>query len=136
LSECLKLRQRYGFGIRELMRVWKGDPDRFLTTLALFNERLTIAGGDRAAILISPPEDFYLPKMFDNYVRSIKSCLVPGNVRFFFNKNEILKNRLREFRRDDPAVMAIGGLIHSLLSTCTWMDQVQETVFNVERAYA
>ena len=136
LSECLRLREKYGFGLNEVLKVWWGDPDRFLTTLALRNERLIKSGGDNAAILVSPPNDFYMPKMFDNYVRSIKSCLVPGNVRFYFGTCEIIKNRLREFKRDDPAVMAVGGMVHSLLTNCTWMDQVQETVFNVEREYA
>lgn len=135
IDECIRMREKYGFGHNEILRAWYGDPDRFLTTLALRNERLISKGGDNAAVLVTPPVDFYIPKVFDNYVRSIKSCLIPGNVRFYFGKCDIIKNRLREFKRDDPAVMAIGGLVHSLLTNCTWMDEVQGAVFNIERAY-
>lgn len=136
LNECLEMRERYGFGIQpDLLTVWFGDPERFLTTLALKNERLIQQRGDRAAILIAPPDDFYTPMIFDNYVRSLRSCLMPGKERFYFGKNEILKNRIREFRRDDPAVMAMGGLVHSLLNRCMWMNQVQgSTMFSIEEA--
>jgi len=43
---------------------------------------------------------------------------------------------LREFYRDDPAVMAAGGLIHTLLSHCAWMDDGESNVFVVDEWYA
>jgi len=126
LDMCLDMREKYGFGVQpNLMKVWFGDPERFITTLALKNERLIKYGGDNNAILVTPPDDYYTPNIFDNYVRSIKSCLIPGKIRFFFGNCDILKNRLREFKRDDPAVLGAGGLIHSLLSRTTWMDTIQ-----------
>lgn len=136
LKHCLQLREKYGFGIQpNLLTVWFGDPKRFATTLALANERLYELGGSRNEILVSPPDDFYTPMVFDNYVRSLKSCLQKGDLRFYFGDCDILKNKLREFVRDDPAVMAAGGLVHSLLSRCMWMDETQgSTVFNVEEA--
>jgi hypothetical protein len=136
LKHCLELRERFGLGVQEnLMRVWHGDQDRFLTTLALTNERLIKKGGDKAAILISPPMDFYVPKIFDNYARAIRSCFNsenPKKSRFFFGYCEILKNRLGSYERDDPAVFAMGGLIHTLLTECTWCDNITETVFRAE----
>ena len=133
LDECVKMRERYGFGIQpNLLTVWLGDPERFMTTLALYNERLTRGKGDHNAILITPPDDFYSPSIFDNYVRSIRTCLVPGKIRFYFGKCDILKERLRNFHRDDPAVLAAGGLIHTMLSRCMWMDNVKSNVFKVE----
>lgn len=137
LEKCVDMREKYGFGIQpQLLTVWFGDPDRFYQTLALANERLTANGGNRRAILVSPPDDFGTPMIFDNYVRSLQSCLIKGKVRFFFReKTQSLRVRLKEFRRDDPAVLAAGGLVHSLLGRCMWMDQVQgSTVFTVEEA--
>jgi hypothetical protein len=84
------------------------------------------------AILIIPPDDFYVPKAFDHYVRSLRSVIVPSRVRFYFGGNDILKNKLREFRRDDPAVMAVGGLVHSLLSRTMWADTSRENIFTIQ----
>jgi hypothetical protein len=89
-------------------------------------------GGSEQAILIIPPDDFYSPKAFDHYVRSLHSVIVPGSVRFYFGGNDILKNKLREFKRDNPAVMAVGGLVHSLLSRTMWMDQSRSNAFTVD----
>ena len=92
-----------------------------------------MAGGkERDAILIRPPIDFGSLKTFDNYVRSLQSVIVPGKVRFYFGGCDILRNKLREFKRDCPAVMAIGGLIHSLLFETSWMDSTQSNIFTVE----
>lgn len=133
LQHILDLRATWGFGLHpNLIQAWFGDPEKFITTTALLNERLIQVGGDRAAILITPPDDFYSPKAFENYVRSMHSVIVPGRVRFGFGGNEILKNRLREFKKEDPAVMAVGGLIHSLLSRAMWMDSARENVFFIE----
>jgi hypothetical protein len=130
LSGCLKLREEYGFGIQpSLLRVWYGDPERFLTVLALRNELLVKQGGERAAILVTPPDDFYTDKIFDNYVRAIRSAIIAK--RLYFGGCEILKNTLLEFTRDAPAIMAVGGLIHSLVCRCQWMDQIENNIFNV-----
>lgn len=132
-DKVIELREKYGYGTQpELLRVWYGDPDRFLTTLVLYNERLARNyGNENNAVLITPPVDMYEPKAFDNYVRSLKSCLMPENVRFYFGGLDILKNCLREFRRDSPAVFAIGGLVHSLLTTCTWMSETGNNMFAI-----
>jgi hypothetical protein len=133
LQHIIDLRSAWGFGLTPgFLQTFFGDPERFITTLALLNERLMQQGGDRQAILITPPDDFYVPKAFDHYVRSMHSVVVPGKVRFGFGGNEILKNRLKEFLRDDPAVFAVGGLIHSLLSRTMWMDQARENAFNIQ----
>ena len=133
LKKCLALRKEWGFGVhKELLRIWIGDPERFLTTLALTNERLIEKGGEVAAILVTPPDDYYTPKIFDNYVRALRSTLLKETRRFYFGHNEILQNRLREFKRDDPCVMAVGGLVHTMLCRCTWMDMRQESAFTVE----
>jgi len=136
LNMMISVRSEYGFGLHpNLFEIWFGDPDNFVTTLALKNEKLTAKGGEKQAILITPPNDFYDPNAFEIYFRSLRSCLVKDNHRFFWGKNEILRNRLRGFLRDDPAVMAIGGLIHTLLCRCIWMDQTEGNVFVVEENF-
>ena len=133
LTMAVEMREKYGFGIQpELLHVWYGDPDRFLTTLALRNEDLIRQGGDKNAILITPPVDMYETAVFDNYIRSLKSCLLPDKLRFYFGNCDILKNNLREFRKNNPAVFAIGGLVHSLLTNCTWMSDVNSNIFTVD----
>jgi hypothetical protein len=133
LQKMLELRQEWGFGLHpDLLQAWLGDPERFIMTIALLNERLMLKGGDKMAILISPPDDCDEPKAFDTYKRSLESVIVSNPVRFAFGGNDILKNKLREFRRNDPAVFAVGGLVHSLLVRCTWMDQTRENMFVVE----
>ncbi len=124
LGNCVQMREKYGYGVQpELLKVWFGDPDRFYTALALFNERM----GNRG-ILVTPPDDFYTPKIFDNYVRSFESCIVDDNdkYRFYYGGGTILKERVHEFFKNDPAILAIGGLVHSLLGRCMWMSQTEQ----------
>jgi len=135
LDKCVELRELYGFGIQpELFRVFYGDPERFQTTVALFNEKLARTyGHENNALLITPPVDMYITKIFDQYLRSLKACLLPGKLRLYFvGENEILKNDLREFLRDTPSVFAIGGLVHSLLTHCSWMSDAKSNAFSVE----
>jgi hypothetical protein len=133
LDGILVMREEYGFGIYPgLLQTLFGDPDRFITTLALLNERLMFGKSSKVAILVSPPSDFYGSKAFDHYVRSMRSTIMPDRIRFYFGKNDILKSRLREFRQGDPAVYAIGGLVHSLLGQTMWMDHTRENMFVVD----
>jgi hypothetical protein len=128
LDKCLAMRERYGYGIQpNLLQSWYGDPDRLLTTLALYNERL----GPQRAIMITPPEDFQIPRIFDAYVRSLRSVLRAG--RLYLGEHTCLRSRIWEFTRDDPAVLAMGGLIHTLLGACLWMDRAkEETAFRLK----
>ena len=136
LDMVISMRVEYGFGLHpDLLQAWFGDPERFIMTLALKNERLTAGGKAGDAILIRPPIDFGNPMTFDNYVRSLQSTLITERKRFYLGKSSILKNKLREFKRDCPAVTAVGGLIHSLLFETLWLDSTQSNVFTVEEKY-
>ena len=136
LSACVKMREKYGFRLTpDFLSVWYSDPERFITTLALKNEELIRQGGEKNAILITPPIDLYADKPFDNYIRSLKHCMLKDSLRFFFGERNVLKGHLREFRSNNPAVMAIGGLVHSLLANCTWMSETGKGVFNLEENY-
>ena len=136
LNDCVDMRKRWGFGVKEgLLSYWYGDPDRFLTVLARKNEWLTGGIDSSKALVIVPPEDFYSPKAFDRHTRALQSVLLrkgaEGAVRFYFGGNTILKTRLEAFAKDDPAIMAMGGLVHSLLSRTLWMDELSEPAFAV-----
>ena len=132
LDQAQKMRREYGFGIYPgLLESFFGDPDRFITTLAMFNEHQQMRASRPQHILISPPHDYYELKSFDHFVRSFRSTLMPDHVRFYFGNNDLLRSRLREFRQSDPAVYAMGGLVHTLLSDCVWMNQVRSNVFTV-----
>lgn len=133
LDELVRLRFEYGYELYpNLLSAFFGDTDRFITILALYNERLVGTGRKDRNILITPPCDFYESKAFDSYVRSLRSSMMPDSVRFYFGKNEILKNRLKEFKRDDPSVQAMGGLVHTLLGQYLWMDSNKENTFVID----
>ena len=135
IKKCLELRDKWGFGCQpDLLTAFLGDPERFVTTLALANERIMEKGTERDALLIAPPDDFYIPNIFDTYVRSLQSSIAKGQTRFLFGGHTILRDCITEFRKDDPAVMSAGGLVHSLLNRCMWMAQVRKTMFSVEEA--
>lgn len=146
IEKWLVMRVKWGFGLNpELLATLFGDPDRFITTLALFNEKLIEGGGEKVAILVAPPDDFYDTLMFDTYLRSLRSVFVSKPIysylssshtepmpRFYHGNCEILRTRLREFGRDDPVVIAMGGLVHSLVMRTLWMDQSRSNMFVVE----
>ena len=132
-DEMVNLRDEYGFGqFPGLLQIWVGDESRFILELGIYNENLRRFGGDKQAILISPPDDFDDPKAFDVYIRAISAALDKDAQRLFYGKNDILRNRIREFLDKDPVIIAMGGLIHSLLSRCCWMDQSLKNVFTIE----
>jgi hypothetical protein len=133
LDELVRMRVEFGYGLyMDLLKVFYGDPERFVTILALYNERLVGTGRPEKGILLTPPTDMYDIKAFENYVRSLRSTMMPGKVRFYFGKNEILRNRLKEFKRNDPSVHAMGGLVHTLLGQYLWMDSNREVMFVVD----
>jgi hypothetical protein len=134
LENMVMMRNEYGFGLHpSLLTSWYGDPEKYVTILALYNEKLIENRSEKYSIIIAPPDEFYIQKVFDHYVRSMRSVIMPDKVRFYFGKKDgILVNRLREFRQNDPAVFAMGGLVHSLLSECMWMDRTRSNAFVVE----
>lgn len=136
IDACVSMRERWGFGVhQDLLTMWYGDPERFLTTLSRKNEWLAKAGGPEKAVILTPPDDFYVPKIFDYYVRSMQSVLKKRGEnhepRFYFGEQKILKSKIQAFTRDDPAILAAGGLVHSLLSRTLWLDEMGKAAFNV-----
>lgn len=127
-----RMRRTYGFGkYPNLLTTFFGNPDRFISLLALYNEQLERVKRN-TSIVLSIPNDFYEQKAFDIYIRSFRSAITQGKARFYFGKNEILKSRLGEFAYGDPAILAIGGLVHTLMFQCMWMDYARSNTFNIE----
>jgi hypothetical protein len=129
------LRNIYGFGLHPtLLTPWVGDPTKFVTTIAMFNEKLRKRDGhDRNSTIIAPPFDFLVPDIFEIYGRAFYSTVASKErLRFYYGQNEILLNRQKSFRVGDPAIMAIGGLVHTLINSVPWMDQVGENMFTVQ----
>jgi hypothetical protein len=132
-DHILRMRETWGFGLHPgLLQAFYGDPEKHVTRLALLNEELIQKHGEKGAILVTPPADFYCPDTFDNYKRSFETVLVSTPARFGFGGNELLKVKHRKYYRDDPAIYAVGGLIHTLLGNCEWADTNKETCFVVE----
>lgn len=132
-DEIVNLRGQYGFGLHPgLLQTWIGDADRFMIELALFNEDLAKFGGSKQAILIGHPADFGDPKRFDVYIRAISAALDKDSQRLYYGHNDILKNRVREFLDKDPVITAMGGLVHTLVLRCAWLNNTQKNAFTVE----
>ena len=128
IEKCVVLRRKYGYS-----GSFTGNPEKFVTTIALKNEALRRKDiTKKDVITISPPLDFYDTNNFEIYVRALRSCIQADSTRLYFGGNPILKTRIQEFTVDDPAVMAVGGIVHTLLNNVLWMDSSTSNVFTVD----
>jgi rRNA maturation protein Nop10 len=134
LSHVLRLRSEFGYGLHPgLLQTFWGDPDKHIMRLALTNEALAEKhDGEGHSILVSPPTDFSDPDAFNSYRRSFDEAIKVEPARFAFGGNSILKTNHRLYRMGDPAILAVGGLVHKLIMETPWMDQARENAFNVE----
>lgn len=132
LGEILKLRERFGFGLHPgLLQTFIGDHEKHVTEIALLNEKLIAAHGERGAILISTPDDFG-PDAFDTYRRALDWSIKCTPSRFAPGSNSILRIKHQEYHKDNPAIFAIGGLIHWFLTGTPWMDATNQNCFNLQ----
>jgi len=128
-----EMRDKFGFGEHpDLLKTFIGDPDKNITDLVSYNADLERFGKKNREIILAPPLDMYDTEAFDNYKRSLETAILNKPERFAFGGNSILKTKHHEYRRNNPAVFAIGGLIHTLLHTTPWMDSQSENMFTVE----
>ena len=131
IFKCVSLRDKWGFGVHpSLFEYFTGDHLLFELVVAHYNTRLVEARrSEREAFVISQPDDFEVKNAFDIYFRRLQSVLKAGIKRLYLQENEIIKNRIVAFRRDDPAITAIGGMVHTLLIRKMWMDQTTPSVW-------
>ena len=133
IRACIEMRKRWGFGIhRDLLPVFYGDYRPFELVIAYVNTRMIEAGAKETdAFVVSPSDDYDVSNAFDIYVGRLRSVLSAQAKRLHLGKSEIIKNRIVSFRRDDPAIMALGGLMHTLLLRQPWLEQATPSVWRM-----
>lgn len=133
IQQCVQMRERWGYGVhKDILPFFFGDYRPFELTVAHFNTRLLEATGtDEHAFIVSPPDDFDQPNAFDIYMGRLRTVLSSEAKRLHLDNHEIIKNRILAFRRDDPAIMALGGLMHTLLIRSPWMEQTTPGIWQM-----
>jgi len=133
IQSCVEMRNRWGFGVHpHLMRVFVGDYRTFENVTARYNSKVIERDGDdRQAFIVSPPDDYENARAFDLYLGSLRSVLSREAKRLYIGSAGIIKNRIMEFQRDDPAIMALGGLMHTILLRTPWMEQSDSSLFQL-----
>lgn len=133
IKACVEMRARWGYGVHEsILPVFYGDHRPFELVVAEFNTHIAeTSDDDRQAFIVSPPDDFENPKAFDVYMGRLASVLRSKTKRLYIKPFEQIQNRVLAFRRDDPAIMALGGLIHVLLLRQPWMEQTTPSVWQM-----
>jgi hypothetical protein len=130
LEGCLRFRDRYRPEKNDtLFRFWYGDPDPFVTELNRFHLKLLKEDEKAYGISASAPYDFEKPNHFDLYRRRIKS-LGEGKSLIIARKCTALLNRLQGVPKeqdsgDFPAVIALGGVVSSLMVSHPWTVRTQ-----------
>lgn len=127
LSECLRLRQRYGYpAYHGILDLWIGDHERFQSLVSEFNMRFGDNG--KAGVHIAPPPDFERPDRFEVFLRRVHGMLAFGKKRLFLNSTK-LRNLIQNFTPEAmtrpekfPALDCLGGLVHYLMSAKPWLQ--------------
>jgi len=133
IKACVEMRQRWGYGVHEsILPVFHGDHRPFELVVADFNTRIAEnSDDDKDAFVVSPPDDYDNPKAFDIYMGRLRSVLAEKSKRLFLDDGDKIRNRIKTFMRDDPAIMSLGGLIHTLLLRQPWLEQTTPSVWQM-----
>ena len=133
IKDCVLMRNRWGYGIHDsILPVFYGDHRPFELVVADFNTHVAEStNDDRDAFIVSPPDDFDSSNAFDIYMGRLRSVLAAKAKRLNLGDNTIIKNRIVSFKRDDPAIMALGGLMHTMLLRMPWMEQTTPSVWQM-----
>jgi hypothetical protein len=134
IKSCVEMRSRWGYGVHEsILPVFYGDHRPFELVVADFNTRIAeTMNNDRHAFIVTPPDDYDNAKAFDVFMGRLASVLAEKSKRLYLGNHDVIKNRIQAFKRDDPAIMALGGLVHVLLLRQSWMEQSTESVWQME----
>jgi hypothetical protein len=150
LSECLKLRQMYGYGQgSDLFDCWYGENERFDTFVADFNHNLELEGENAEGIYLVPPHDYQKTNAFEIWLNRIHSSLTrdaSGKKALFLGGCDKLRNHIQNLPHDAaakgsiedyPAITALGGTLHSLMMLRPWMQFLnhEETIPTVKDNY-
>jgi hypothetical protein len=135
LKECVRLQKKYGYSeCSDLFRFWYGDPERSDTFVNLFNYRED-ASKDPDSVYIVAPYDFDRPNAFERYTNQIWSGLatdpVSNRKRLYLGDCVKLRNYIQNTPtdaatkgnvKDYPAIVALGGVVHSLMMLMPWLE--------------
>jgi hypothetical protein len=138
LEGCLRLRDRYGFRQSDtLFRTWYADPDRFATPVNQFNLKLLKEVKKIHGIYPTAPHDFQQPNYFELYKRRIQSLLTQTESvgkSLILGKCSGLRNYLQSLppdAEDCPAIIALGGIVYSLMVQTPWTIRTQVTQMSI-----
>jgi hypothetical protein len=137
LMKCLTLRQRYGFGLSEfLFPTWFGDSDRYPSLVAQFNDEIRLEKDEPEGVILQNPTDMDKKNNFELYLHRIYGALTPDETGGKMLSVEIICSHLMNAiqsvpkdgtysltKDDNPPVFALGGLLHSLLTTKGWIHR-------------
>uniref|UniRef100_A0A6M3LHZ5 Uncharacterized protein n=1 Tax=viral metagenome TaxID=1070528 RepID=A0A6M3LHZ5_9ZZZZ len=134
IDKCLRMRTRWGFKVHpSLLQVFIGDHLRFELIVAQFNSMMISQRGKGSvgeAFIVSPPDEQENPKHWDIYFRQLQYVVAPEVKLLILGKiGTLLRNQLTEFKRDNPAVLAVGGLMHTLLGRTPWKTRTEDAVW-------
>lgn len=134
IKNSIRLRKKWGYGTHpSLFEYFIGDHMAFESVVAYHNVQLIEkTGSDRNAFILTPPDDLDTQNSFDIYYRRLQSVMSKEGKRLFIRSNEIIKNRILSFMQDDPAIIALGGLVHTILLRTPWMDQSGSSVWQMQ----
>jgi hypothetical protein len=153
LSDCLELRQKYGYNrASDLFRFWYGEQEKFDTFVAGFNHKLKLEDEKVGGIYLSPPHDYQKPNAFEIWSNRIQSCLGNASKKktLYLGNCNGLRNHIQNFPHDGaakgsienyPAIACLGGVIHSLMMLRPWLkfakrEKVVSTMKNDYVGYA
>jgi hypothetical protein len=142
LRKCWNLRFKYGFlESDEAMRIWYGDPESYGTIVQGCNEKLARRHDYSSEnwLFIYGPWDWENSNKNESYVRRVRD-LLEGTAeneekRLFLGSCDNLRNRLRSFQPDSPAVLALGYVLFSLEAWNPWNAPVSREAVNLPDWY-
>jgi len=137
LSECLKLRETYGYGRHpDLFPSWYGDHERFQTFVTDFNQEMERNEENFKWLSLSPPRDHERSNAFEIWVNAVRACLsrdTSGEKVLYLGNCQKLRNHIQNLPPDAaikgsieqyPAISCLGGLVHSLVIRKPWLDEI------------
>lgn len=124
---CVELRYKYGYSeCPELLHVWYGDHERYLTPLDHIGREIRRKYEDKG-FYITPPADFEQPNAIELYAETIFQCMRPDNKRLHLGDCKRLRSALQNFAKDSkdsPAIWVLGGVVHTLFAYEPWKMSV------------
>jgi len=126
IRESIELQHRYGYEVG-LLEHWFGDYEPYISVQDRINQeikRQSSFPGYRG-FYVSPPEDFDKPNAFDLYADSIRASL-KGDKQLFLGDCDLIQAHLQNYKKNSPAIWALGGIIHTLLGRNLWRQRIND----------